>query len=246
MPEKKSPLSVQQTAIGDGNVQIVGDQNVVNQTITQRIVNVFQGDIKAKSTMRNRRVMLELVKSFWVKGVLEKSLYNEVLIQLGMEERPDAVDHPWDMQVQMPDRENRTLPAGTSMMEVFDEMNGAILILGEPGSGKTTMLLELARECIARAQQDDNQPIPVVFNLSSWDGKQSIDAWLVNELKIKYNASRKTAESWVANDELQLLFDGLDEVKPENRGACVKALNDISKRARGDRVNRYLQPYCRL
>ena len=77
-------------------------------------------------------------------------------------------------------------------------MNGTILILGEPGSGKTTMLLELARKCIARAEQDDNQPIPVVFNLSSWDGKQSIDAWLVNELEIKYNASRKTAESWVA------------------------------------------------
>ena len=48
MPEKKSPPTVQQTAIGDGNVLIVGDQNVVNQTITQRIINVFRGDTEAQ------------------------------------------------------------------------------------------------------------------------------------------------------------------------------------------------------
>src|SRR5216117_3659509 len=100
--------------------------------------------------------MLELVKNTWIKGVLEKSLYNEVLIQLGLEERPGAVDHPWDMQIQMPNQVNRTFPPGTSMIEIFDEMNGAMLILGEPGSGKTTMLLELARDCISRGRQDDN------------------------------------------------------------------------------------------
>ena len=94
-------------------------------------------------------------------------------------------------------------------------------------SGKTTMLLELACDCIDRAQQDDNQPIPVVFNLSSWNDKQSIDDWLVNELRTKYNVPKKVAEGWVANSELSLLFDGLDEVRQENREACVKAINNF-------------------
>src|SRR5215207_3990718 len=118
MPPKK-PSPIQQTAIGDGNVQIIGDQNVVNQTVIQRISNFFAGDTEAQLDLRNRRAMLKLVKNTWIKGVLEKSLYNEVLIDLGMEERPDAVDHPWDMQVQMPDRANRTLLPGTSITEVF-------------------------------------------------------------------------------------------------------------------------------
>ena len=222
MSSRKSTPDIQQTAIGNDNIQVVGSHNVIT-----RITNLFAGDTEQKRAMRNRRAMLELVKNTWIKGVLEKSLYKEVLIQLSMEERPGAVDHPWDAQVQMPDKERRTLPAGASMMEIFDEMNDAMLILGEPGSGKTTMLLELARDCIERAKQDDNQPIPIVFNLSSWDGKQTIDEWFANEMRTKYNVPKKIAESWVKNDELSLFLDGLDEINHENRDACVETINNF-------------------
>src|SRR5947208_2755067 len=60
---------------------------------------------------RNRQRMLQKVSDFWVKGVLERSLYTEVLIELGMETRPNAVVHPWDMVIQQPDYEVRQLPA---------------------------------------------------------------------------------------------------------------------------------------
>ena len=222
MPEKDTHPSVQQTAIGNDNIQVIGSHNVIT-----RITNFFAGDTEQQRAMRNRRAMLELVKNTWIKGVLEQSLGNEVLIDLGMEERPGEVEHSWDLQVKMPDQVNRTLPAGTSIIQVFDEMGGAILILGEPGSGKTTILLELARDCIARAQKDDTQPIPVVFNLSSWDRKQTIETWLISELNSKYNVSKKVAQSWIANTELLLLLDGLDEVKHENREACIRSLNDF-------------------
>jgi predicted NACHT family NTPase len=79
------------------------------------------------------------------------------------------------------------------------------------------VLLELARDCIERAMQDDSQPIPVIFNLSSWDGKQTLEDWLIKELRTKYNVPINTAQSWVMNDYLHLLLDGLDEVKLENR-----------------------------
>jgi eukaryotic-like serine/threonine-protein kinase len=226
MAKKPQHTSVNQTAIGNDNIQVVGNNNVIT-----RISNFFAGDTEQQRALRNRRAMLELVKNTWIKGVLEKSLYNEVLIELGMEERPGAVDHPWDMQVQMPNQINRTLPTGTSIMDVFDGMNGAMLILGEPGSGKTTMLLELARDCIDHAMQDDNEPIPVIFNLSSWsDPQQKIDDWLTKELNTKYNVPKKTAQNWIENDDLQLLLDGLDEVKLENRETCVKAINDFRQR----------------
>ena len=111
---------------------------------------------------RNRRTMLELVRSFWVKGVLEQSLHGAAMIELGIGEKPGAVEHPWDMVLQT-DREDRVLEPGTKIIDVFDEMGRHLLILGEPGSGKTTMLLELARDAIARAVGDPTQPIPVVF-----------------------------------------------------------------------------------
>jgi hypothetical protein len=191
------------------------------------VVQVFAGDTSQRRAQRNRRAMLEMVKNTWIKGVLEKSLYSEVLIELGLEERPDAVERPWDMVVQMPNCPRRTLPSGVKMVQVFDELNGALLILGEPGSGKTTMLLELARDLIARAEQDPTQPTPVVFNLSSWADKQVIADWLVDELISKYNAPRKVARSWVENDDLLPLLDGLDEVKLESREACARAINDF-------------------
>ena len=225
MAKKIPPPSVHQTAIGNDNIQVVGSHNVIT-----RITNFFAGDSEQQRAQRNRRAMLELVKNTWITGVLEKSLYNEVFIQLGMEERPGAVDHPWDVQVQMPNHDARTLPTGTLMIQVFDEMNGAMLILGEPGSGKTTMLLELARDCIDRALLDDNQPIPVVFNLSSWDGKQAIEDWLVDELRTKYTVPKKIAEGWVTNDDLQLMLDGLDELKRENRAACAEAINEFHQK----------------
>ena len=88
------------------------------------------------------------------------------------------------------------------------------------------MLLELARDTIARAEEDPTQPIPVVFNLSSWaEERQSIAEWLVEELNVKYNIPKRIARPWVENDDLLLLLDGLDEVKQEHRDACVEAIN---------------------
>jgi hypothetical protein len=44
---------------------------------------------------RNRRVMLELVRSFWVKGVLEPSLHGAAMIELGLESRQARLPPRW-------------------------------------------------------------------------------------------------------------------------------------------------------
>lgn len=250
-PEKVTPPSASHNTNisieGDvSGVVVVGDNNTVNQTFVQRITNYFTGNNEQQRARRNRQAMLELVKNIWVKGVLEKSLYNEILIDLCMELHPNAVDHPWDVQVQMPNRPNQSMPLGTSIIEVFEEMNNAILILGEPGSGKTTMMLELARQSIALAEKDSSLPIPVVFNLSSWEKpkkktwglnylfsifginvKETMEDWLVKELTAKYYVPKRLAKTWVLNDNLLLLLDGLDEIKIENQEACIEAINEL-------------------
>jgi hypothetical protein len=208
------------TVIGGIHGSIVAGRDV--------IVHIFTGSTEQQRAQRNRQTMLRLVKDFWVKGVLEQSLHGEVLIELGLEERADAVEHPWDIVVQTPSHLSRQLPRGTKIVNVFDEMYGAFLILGEPGSGKTTMLLELARDTVARAEADPTQRIPVVLNLSTWAGKRCpIEEWLVDEFGTKYNIPKRVSYQWIENDDLVLLFDGLDEVKVEHREACVKAINDF-------------------
>ena len=220
--ESRAPNTNKQSGgvtIGD----VIG--GIRNSIIAGRDV-IFPGSTAEQRAQRNRRAMLELVKNTWIKGVLEQSLHGAAMIELGMEERADAVEHPWDMVLQAPDRPNRALPRGTKIADVFDDMNRALLILGEPGSGKTTMLLELARDTIARAEEDLTLPIPVAFNLSSWaEKRQPIVEWLVEELNIKYYIPKRIARPWVDNDDLLLLLDGLDELKLEYREACVKKIN---------------------
>ncbi|HBE28467.1 MAG TPA: hypothetical protein DDW25_06195, partial [Ktedonobacter sp.] len=45
------------------------------------------------------------------------------------------------------------------------------LLLGAPGTGKSTALCELAHELLLRAEQDPTHPLPVIVNLSSWATK---------------------------------------------------------------------------
>ena len=207
-----------------GNVNVAGRDNIF-KTVTNNITNFLAGDTDQQRAFRNRKAMLSLVWDTWIEGVLKKSLYNEVLIELGMETRPDAVEHPWDMLLQMPEQEPRQIPHEARMLDLFDAMNGSMLILGEPGSGKTTMLLELCRQAIERAEVEPTQPIPVVFNLSSWTPKRSLTNWLVEELRHRYYIPKKIAQTWVDNDELMVLLDGLDEVSGDYRPAIVPTIN---------------------
>lgn len=180
-----------------------------------------------KRQQHNREVVLKLVKDFWIEGVLENSVHGMAIIALGMEEHKEAVEYPWDMVLQISGQE-RFLPSGTKIVEIFNRVEQSLLILGEPGSGKTTMLLELAREKIDKAEIDPDLPIPVIFNLSSWlNPKQPLAEWVIREFKLKYNIPEKISRPWIEQDALLLLLDGLDEVAQEYREICVKAINEF-------------------
>jgi DNA polymerase III delta prime subunit len=175
----------------------------------------------------NRQAMLNRVRDFWVKGVLESSLHKEARIGLGLEERRNAVaERPWDVILRTADRPNCVLPPGTKISDVFERVGRFLLILGEPGAGKTTTLLELAREMIDRAEKDPTEKIPVVFNLSSWtDPKQTLNEWMAEEMVDNYRIQKEIAETWIENDALLPLLDGLDEVADERRADCVDVIN---------------------
>jgi eukaryotic-like serine/threonine-protein kinase len=175
---------------------------------------------------RNRQRMLQKVRDFWIKGVLENSLHGAALIELGMEYTPDAVQHPWDMVVQRADQTRRSIEPGTRIVDVFDELGGELLILGEPGSGKTTMLLELLRDLITRVEQDETIPVPVIFNLSAWNNNpKPLAVWLVDELNARYDVPRMIGQVWIDSETVLPMLDGLDEVRLEERGMCVEMIN---------------------
>lgn len=182
--------------------------------------------LDSDQALRNRSRMLVKVHNFWVRGVLDSSRNDAALVALGLEFIPEAVAHPWRMLVQQPEQLQRDLPPGTHIIEVFDALHGELLILGEPGSGKTSLLLELTRDLLERATHDTQHPIPVVFTLSVWaEQRKPLDAWLIDELNARYDVPHQVAQAWITNDQILPLLDGLDEVKAEHRCACLDAIN---------------------
>lgn len=174
----------------------------------------------------NRTHLIKRVRTTWIEGLLEHSLRQATWLDMGLQEQPDALDNPWEMLVQELDLEPRPLPAGTSIVQVYDQADGRLLILGDPGAGKTTLLLQLTRTLLERAENDMLQPLPVVFVLSSWARKrQPLAVWLVEELKARYHISQTIAQRMVNEQQILPLLDGLDEVASNVRAACVQAIN---------------------
>ena len=216
------------------------NNGIVNQTFINQVSELFDRQVSVVKTeltqeeYRQRKALLSKVKDYWVKGVLEKSLYNEAMIELGLEERSDLVERPFIGFEELSEDSGESLPTGTGATEFFDQIGDGrtLLILGEPGSGKTIALLKLAQNLIVRAEKDISQQlIPVVFNLSSWNIKeQKIADWLVDELLNKYRVTKTFGKNWVEKEELILLLDGLDEVKAERREACVEAINNFMQK----------------
>jgi transcriptional regulator with XRE-family HTH domain len=178
----------------------------------------------------NRQRMLNRVRSTWIEGVFQQSLRRAMLIALGMKELPEALANPWTLSVQETNLPSQPLPPGTRIIQVYDQADGELLILGEPGAGKTTLLLELAGHLLARAEENDSYPLPVIFNLSSWALKpQSMEDWLVEELHTKYRVPVTVGREWVHTEQLALLLDGLDEMEESARPLCLKAIDEYQE-----------------
>jgi hypothetical protein len=217
----------------------------------------FEREEHEVQELRSRKKILTEMSLFWIDGVLEKSLHKEKvsegysLIQLSLERKSNAIDSPWGV---IASENNISLSSEESIESIFESAGEgrSLLLLGEPGSGKTIGLLALAKKYILMAERDSNSLIPIILNLSSWLPKASKDKkielsqirsvsdlisplagslaeWIIDEVNIKYGIKKSVTEAWVERQEVLLLLDGLDEVKPEYQSNCVTAINAFQR-----------------
>jgi hypothetical protein len=196
----------------------------------------------SKQEYRNRQNILTQMRTE-VESRLTQSIHRAAFVNLGKEQQPQQVQRPWDMSVKVGEQRRVQLPPQTTILDVFDNptISGKFLILGKPGGGKTTTLLELAEALIERAEGDSDAPIPVILELSSWQEvtkskflpfrkpekyDPSIKEWILSQL-ISKGVSQEIGEQWLREKELVLLLDGLDELQPERQGKCVEAINQF-------------------
>ncbi len=204
-----------------------GDQSILIGEMSGGKIEMNTPPVEEKDRRNRRQNLLAQVKNE-VDARLEQSLHNAVLINLDKEKQPQQVQRPWDVEVKIGNQKGKPLPSETKIVEVFaqDTIAGKLLILGTTGSGKTTTQLNLAKECIDVAESNVNVPVPVLFNLSSWqDDNQTIAEWLVIELKEKYGIRKDIGEKWIEERQLLPLLDALDELDSTRQEKCVQTLN---------------------
>jgi GTPase SAR1 family protein len=109
------------------------------------------------------------------------------------------------------DRDAQEFWPHTSPREVFDLAEGQLLVVGEPGSGKTVLLGELVRHVV------NTRPhlTPILVNLSGWSGHRTFREFLIAQLTYRGTGRSLTAqqaELVLTRQSLALYLDGLDEV----------------------------------
>ncbi|MFD7654642.1 hypothetical protein ACFV4N_11760 [Actinosynnema sp. NPDC059797] len=100
-------------------------------------------------------------------------------------------------------------------------VRSALVVLGEPGSGRTTLLLELAGRLVAAAREDPLRPVPVVVDLGGWRRDRDFGEWLLGVVAERYRIAPRVARRWLRDRDLLWLFDDLDELPEADRAECL-------------------------
>ncbi|MEH1096114.1 NACHT domain-containing protein [Micromonospora sp. CPCC 205739] len=184
---------------------------------------------EAGITTRSR--VLQRVDQWWVRDALHRSLQQAVRLDVALDAQPDAVEAyegPTQAALQRLGAPE-PLPDGTRLVDVYDASR-RILLIGRPGSGKTTHLLQLTEELLRRARADDDSPAPVVLLLSRWrTSHPDFCSWASAEIGERYGVAPAEVRQWLDDGRVILLLDGLDEVDDEYQDACLEAINSFAR-----------------
>jgi len=112
---------------------------------------------------------------------------------------------------------------------------GRLVVLGEPGSGKTMLMIRLVLDLLKDRAPGD--PVPVFVPLASWNPReQELSEWMAAQLAIDHPAlaapaqegtgTGNRAEALVLGSLIVPILDGLDEIPDALRGLAISRIND--------------------
>jgi hypothetical protein len=116
-----------------------------------------------------------------------------------------------------------------SVIDDFVAKPRGLVVIGDPGSGKTGLCVLLTVELLASSLP--RRRVPVLLQVSSWDPQEHFAAWLARRLVEDYpwlaaqSAYGATAcAELVAQQRILPILDGLDEMPQARRAAALEAL----------------------
>lgn len=109
-----------------------------------------------------------------------------------------------------------------------------LVVLGEPGAGKTVAALLLTLELLEKP--DRSQPVPILLAVASWDPTaEHFDAWAIRRLNEDFPAlgdvrayGPDAAARLVAQGRVMIVADGVDELPVHLHAAALDGVNRAS------------------
>ena len=124
--------------------------------------------------------------------------------------------------------------SGNDLASVLGRVpTGRLVVLGEPGAGKTILLVRLVLGLLACRSKGG--PVPILIPLASWNPEtEELYDWLERRLAIDYpglsepGPTARTSRARCLLDEglIVLVLDGLDEIPDGLRGRAIARIND--------------------
>ncbi|GBE94585.1 NACHT domain-containing protein [Nostoc cycadae] len=104
-----------------------------------------------------------------------------------------------------------------------------LMVLGKPGAGKTTFLKYLAIQCIWGNFQ--SKKIPIFITLKDFAEAKGYPSLIdfINQFLTCQNISEDKVIKILKNGRFLILFDGLDEVREEDRKRVIKEVETFSR-----------------
>jgi hypothetical protein len=155
-----------------------------------------------------------------------------------MNTRRPVTDH-WQAIQGAPGRDMPIDLAGMldEVVEVFNRVpSGRLVVLGEPGAGKTVLALRLILGLLDRRQPGDR--VPVLMSVASWNPVETpLGTWMAQRLAADYPALQARTEdgatlAWEVMTAGRVLpvLDGLDEISQAFLARALAALNRALRR----------------
>jgi hypothetical protein len=212
-----------------------------NDSLTE--IEVSPRVLDAKRDRHQRGRLLSQLRGVYTEYIRQAvGEKGSIRLQVPIELAPAKTFRSVDRLLPFAERQGERLPDGTSLLQVFDRARGlagdGLLVLGEPGAGKTTMLFELGAQLTNRALDNPEDPVPVYLPLSTWTRQRSpLTRWLVEQLDQLYQIPPRLGRRWVESGQLLFILDGLDELSGwATRRACVDEINRFNRFGRQVRL----------
>jgi len=184
----------------------------------------------ADQVSQARETLAGLVSAQWRHEALARSLGDPqpMPVQWRLTERA-VMDYPRFVEADQWSFTGRSNRIGPLAEEFRGLQRRRLVILGGPGSGKTTLTVQLLLELLATRQH--GEPIPVLLSLAGWDPTihPQLYGWLAERLAEDYPSLRAfgpgVPRALGEQGQILPILDGLDELPPARQPEVITALN---------------------